>query len=114
MPGPPQPGSRLLVDGSFHAFPNPAGEAHPITGEKKVWFVFESDTGGHASIEVFDITGTVVKTVDYDATGQSSLVAVPPDGVDISSLGSGLYVCRLNLRADGKSVTDLFKLAVRR
>ncbi len=114
MPGPPQPGSRLLVKGSFHAFPNPAGEAHPVTGEKKVWFVFESDTGGHASIEVFDITGTVVKTVEYDATGQSSLVAVPPGGVDISGLGNGLYVCRLSLEADGKNVTDLFKLAVKR
>jgi M6 family metalloprotease-like protein len=114
MPGSPLPGNRVLVAGSFHAFPNPAGEAHPVTGEKRVWFVFESDTGGHASIDVYDITGALVKTVEYDASGQSSLVAVPPEGVDISGLGSGLYVCRLNLRADGKSVTDLFKLAVKR
>jgi hypothetical protein len=114
MPGEPQPGSRLLVDGSFHAFPNPAGKPHPITGEKKVWFVFESDTGGQASVEVFDVTGHVVKTVEHDATGLSPLIAVPPDGVDISSLGNGLYVCRLKLRADGVSVTDHFKLAVKR
>jgi hypothetical protein len=114
MPGEPQPGDRLLVDGSFHAYPNPAGEDHPVTGEKRVWFLFESDIGGHANIEVFDITGTVVKTIEYDATGQSSLVAVPPEGIDVSSLGNGLYICRLNLEANGRSVTDHFKLAVKR
>jgi hypothetical protein len=114
MPADPQPGDRVLVDGSFHAFPNPAGRTHPVTGERKVWFVFESDTGGDATVQVFDITGQVVRTVEYDATGQSSLIAVPPEGVDISGLGSGLYVCRLNLVADGMSMTDHFKLAVKR
>ena len=114
MPEFPEPGSRLLVDGSFHAYPNPAGKSHPVTGEKRVWFVFESDTGGRAHIEVFDIMGKVVKTVEYDATGASSLVKVPPEGIDISGFGNGLYVCRLNLKGEGKTVTDYFKLAVKR
>jgi hypothetical protein len=114
MPSLPEPGSRLLVDGSFHAYPNPAGGAHPGTGQKRVWFAFESETGGHARIEVFDITGAVVTTVEYDATGEFPLVAVPPEGMDISDLANGLYVCRLNLRGDGKVVTDHFKLAVKR
>jgi M6 family metalloprotease-like protein len=114
MPGEPVPGDRLLVKGSFHVFPNPAGGSSPVTGEKKVWFAFESDTGGRAEIDVFDITGTVVESVDYDATGMSSLITLPPDGMDISSLGSGLYVCRLRLSNQGKNVTDHFKLAVRR
>jgi hypothetical protein len=114
MPGEPQAGDVLLVEGSFHAYPNPAGLPHPVTGEKKVWFVFESDTGGLASIEIFDITGAVVESIEYDAYGQSSLIAIPPEGVDVSGLGNGLYLCRLNLRADGRSVTDHFKLAVRR
>lgn len=114
MPEPPPLGDRLLVRGSFHAYPNPAGASSPGTGEKKVWFVFESDTGGQVAIDVYDITGSVVKSVEYDAEGLSSLIAVPPDGVDISDLGNGLYVCRLSLRSDGKSITDHFKLAVRR
>jgi hypothetical protein len=114
MPGFPDPGNRLLVDGSFHAYPNPAGESHPVTGEEKVWFVFETETGGHASVDVFDITGAIVKKVEYDATGETPLVAIPPEGVDISSLGNGLYVCRLNLRGNGKTVTDHFKLAVKK
>jgi M6 family metalloprotease-like protein len=112
MPGPPQGGDRLLVDGSFHAYPNPAPGSD--SRENRVWFVLDTDTGGHANIEIYDITGSVVKSVEYDATGQSSLIKVPPQGVDISDLGSGLYVCRLNLTADGRTTTDHFKLAVRR
>jgi M6 family metalloprotease-like protein len=112
MPGPPKPGDRLLVKGSFHVYPNPAPD--PDSRDGKVWFVFETDTGGRASIDVYDITGSVVKSVEYDATGQSSLIAAPPQGVDISDLGSGLYVCRLNLTAHGRTITDHFKLAVRR
>jgi M6 family metalloprotease-like protein len=113
MPGLPEPGDRLLVRGSFRAYPNPAGEVNPSTGRRVVWFAFETDTGGKANIEVFDITGVKVKTMEYDVA-QSTLITIPPQGLDIGDLGNGLYLCRLSLRGGGKESTDFFKLAVRR
>jgi hypothetical protein len=113
LPEPPEPGSRLLVKGSFHAFPNPAGIAHNREGgTNEVSFRFETDTGGAATIEIFDITGTLVKTVRYDAASVVPKVTVP--GVDISDLGSGLYVCRLSLEGGGARTSEFFKLAVKR
>ena len=113
MPDEPEPGRRLLVKGSFHAFPNPAGRAYSREGGgNEVSFRFETDTGGEVTIEIFDVAGTSVKTVKYDATSQAPKVTVPD--VDISDLGSGLYVCRLCLEANGSSISEFFKLAVKR
>jgi hypothetical protein len=113
MPEPPEPGSRLLVRGSFHAFPNPAGIVYNREGgTNEVSFRFETDTGGAATIEIFDIAGTLVKTVRYDAIAEVPKVTVP--GVDISDLASGLYVCRLSLEGGGAQTSEFFKLAVKR
>ncbi len=113
MPDAPLPGSRLLVKGSFHAFPNPAGVAYNREGGgNQVSFRFETDTGGAVTIEIFDVTGTVVKTVRYDAASEVPKVTVPE--VDISDLGSGLYVCRLSLAGNGARTSEFFKLAVKR
>jgi len=108
----PSAGDKLLVDGSFHGYPNPAGGNDPATGARTVRFVFETETGGFATIEMYDITGVKVRTVDYDATSQVSRITVP--AVDISDLGSGLYVCKLNLRGQDKDANETFKLAIRR
>jgi M6 family metalloprotease-like protein len=108
----PPTGEDLLVAGSFHAYPNPAGGDDPATGSKTVHFVFETGTGGLATIDVYDITGARVRTIEYDATSLATRVTVPP--VDISGLGSGLYICKLSLRASGRDMTETFKLAIRR
>jgi hypothetical protein len=113
MPAEPEPGTRLLVKGSFHAFPNPAGRAYGREGGgNEVSFRFETDTGGTVTIEIFDVTGTSVKTVRYDATSEAPKVTIPD--VDISNLGSGLYVCRLSLESNGSQIDEFFKLAVKR
>jgi hypothetical protein len=112
MPQQPEPGDELLVEGSFHAFPNPAGDRDPLTGRRTISFVFETETGGIATIEMFDVTGAKVRTIEYDATSQVSKVTVPL--IDISDLGSGLYVCWLSLEGDRENATESFKLAVRR
>jgi M6 family metalloprotease-like protein len=112
MPDEPVVGERLLVRGSFHAFPNPAGREYN-DGRNSITFTFSTDTGGVAVIDVFDITGVRVKRIEYDATMLETDVVVP--NIDISDLGSGLYVCRLNLAgSDGHTVSEVFKLAVKR
>jgi M6 family metalloprotease-like protein len=112
MPEPGQAGTRLLVRGSFHAFPNPAGAAYNESGLNEISFSFDTDTGGRATIEMFDVTGIMVKAIEIDASGQSPRVTVP--NVDISPLGSGLYLCRLHLEDGGESIDEFFKLAVKR
>ncbi len=112
MPEPAEPGSRLLVKGSFHAFPNPAGAAYNEGGKNEIAFQFDTDTGGRAIIEIFDIAGAKVKTVHYDAVAETPKVTVP--GVDISDLGSGLYLCHLHLEGSGGTADEFFKLAVKR
>jgi hypothetical protein len=108
----PAESEALLVAGSFHAYPNPAGGDDPATGSKTVRFVFETGTGGLATIDMYDITGARVKTVDFDAASMATRITVPP--LDISDLGSGLYICKLSLRGGGKDATETFKLAIRR
>lgn len=99
---PPTPGSRVVVAGSFHGFPNPA-TAGAVT------FAFETDTGGDAEIEIFDLEGAVVKSTRFSAFEPRA-----ESRVDLSDLGNGLYLCRLQLRADGKNASEFFKLAVKR
>jgi M6 family metalloprotease-like protein len=101
MPSLPVPGTDVLVADSFHAFPN------PVTGDA-VDFAFVTETGGHATLEIFDITGQRVKRADFDA------VAKVEKSIDLKDLGNGLYVCRLKIEGDGKSASDFFKLAVKR
>ncbi|HVP57467.1 MAG TPA: immune inhibitor A domain-containing protein [bacterium] len=101
MPSPPVPGTDILVANTFHAFPN------PVTGEAAD-FSFVTDTGGHATLEIFDIAGERVKRADFEA------VAKVEKHVDLSSLGNGLYVCRLKVEGHGKSASDFFKLAIKR
>jgi len=114
MPEPIPAGERLLVDGSFHAFPNPAGRKYHARGANRVSFVFETDTGGMATIEVYDIMGKLIKQMCYEVAGPK--VELPPDGkgLDIADLASGLYVCRLRLEHNGTSAVEEFKLAVKR
>jgi len=114
MPEPIPAGERLLVDGSFHAFPNPAGRKYHASGANRVSFVFETDTGGMANIEVYDIMGRLIKQMCYEVAGPK--VELPPDGkgLDIADLASGLYVCRLRLEHNGTSAVEEFKLAVKR
>jgi M6 family metalloprotease-like protein len=102
MPGEPVPGTDLLVANSFHAFPNPADKT-------TVTFSFDTETGGAAHVEVYDITGLrVLSTPRFDARSRTEYK------VDISGLASGLYVCRLYIEGDGGSKSESFKLAVRR
>jgi M6 family metalloprotease-like protein len=102
MPGEPSPGTRLLVENSFHAFPNPVDE-------KSVTFSFDTETGGTAFVEVFDVTGLkVMATPRFDARFKTEYT------VDISGLASGLYVCRLYIEGEGEENTQSFKLAVKR
>jgi hypothetical protein len=100
LPPLPPPGTTLLVRGSFHAYPNPATE-------DMVTFVFDTGTGGRATIEIFDLAGVKVKSEGFVAVGQ-------PWSMDIGSLGSGLYLCRLELVGEGGKVSEFFKLAVKR
>jgi len=102
MPTEPVPGTRLLVYDTFHAFPNPAAGA-------AVTFSFDTETGGTARVEIYDITGLrVMATPRFDARARTEYT------VDISGLASGLYVCRLYVEGDGGRSTETFKLAVRR
>ncbi len=102
MPGEPVPGTDLLVEDSFHAFPNPADET-------SVTFSFDTETGGTAMVEVYDVTGLkVLSTPRFEARFRTEYT------VDITGLASGLYVCRLYVEGDGGESTESFKLAVRR
>ena len=102
MPGGPLPGDDLLVRNSFHAFPNPADE-------QSVTFSFDTESGGTATVEVYDVTGLrVLATPRFEAMSRTEYT------VDISDLASGLYVCRLYVEGDGGRSTESFKLAVRR
>ena len=101
LPGPPEQGTDLLVAGSFHAFPNPATSS-------TVTFVFETQTGGHARVEIFDVAGAIVKSGDFDAVARAS------NSMDVSDLANGLYLCRLEIEGGGKSASEFFKLAVKR
>lgn len=99
---PPTPGTRVVVVGTFHGFPNPVTSG-------AVTFAFETDTGGDAEIEIFDLEGAMVKSTIF-----SALEPRAESSVDLSDLGNGLYLCRLELRAGGKSASEFFKLAVKR
>ena len=102
MPGEPVAGTDLLVENSFHAFPNPADH-------RTVTFSFDTETGGTARVDIYDVTGLKVKsTPGFAASARTEYT------VDISDLASGLYVCRLYIEGDGGERTDMFKLAVRR
>jgi M6 family metalloprotease-like protein len=102
MPPEPVPGTDLLVRDSFHAFPNPADGG-------TVTFSFETETGGTAMVEIFDVTGLRVKsTPRFPAEFGREYI------VDISDLASGLYVCKLHMEGQGDEITQTFKLAVRR
>jgi M6 family metalloprotease-like protein len=105
MPEEPEPGSRLYVRDTFHVYPNPA------TGNT-VTFTFETETGGMATVEVFDVNGVLVKSVGIDATAFTSKVEIRDVG--IGDLASGLYMCRLRLDGDARSASEFFKLAVKR
>jgi hypothetical protein len=100
LPAAPGPGTDLLVRGSFHAYPNPA------TGDR-VTFVFDTETGGDATIEIFDLAGAKVKSEAFVAAGQ-------PRPMDIGALASGLYLCRLELVGEHGKASEFFKLAVKR
>ena len=102
MPEQPVPGTELLVTHSFHAFPNPADH-------DAVTFSFDTETGGTAMVEIYDITGLRVKS-----TPRFAAVSRTEYTVDISDLASGVYVCRLYVEGDGGESTETFKLAVRR
>jgi len=101
LPEPPVLGTELLVAGSFHAFPNPATSS-------TVTFVFETETGGHARVEVFNLSGDIVKSGNFEAVARTS------SSMDVSDLANGLYLCRLEVEGGGKSATEFFKLAVKR
>jgi hypothetical protein len=101
MPDKQEPGERLLVEQSFHVFPNPATTS-------RITFSLETETGGTADIDIFDINGVKIKSLAFEATAKTEYDA------DISGLGNGLYVCKLEIRDGGRRVTDFFKLAVRR
>jgi len=101
LPAMPTPGTDLLVARSFHAFPN------PVTGDGAS-FAFTTETGGRATVEIFDVTGRRVKTAAFDA------VANVERPMDLSALANGLYVCRLRIEGDGRSASDFFKLAIKR
>jgi hypothetical protein len=95
-------GDRLLVENSFHAFPNPA-----TTGV--ITFTFKTETGGRGTIDVYDISGVKVKSVGFSASP-------PQDGpqVDMTDLGNGLYICKLNLESNDQKAGETFKLAIKR
>jgi len=102
MPGEPVAGTDILVENSFHAFPNPADET-------AVTFSFDTETGGTAMVEIFDITGLrVMSTPRFEARLKTEYT------VDITGLASGLYVCRLYIEGGGGESSESFKLAVRR
>ncbi len=102
MPEEPVPGTDLLVKNSFHAFPNPVDRG-------AVTFSFDTETGGTAMVEIYDITGLrIMATPRFEARFKTEYQ------VDITGLASGLYVCRLYLEGDGGESTESFKLAVRR
>jgi M6 family metalloprotease-like protein len=102
MPGEPVEGTALLVRNSFHAFPNPAD-----LGE--VTFSFDTETGGTAMVEIYDVTGLkVMATPRFEADSKTEYT------VDISDLASGLYVCRLYIEGERDEVSESFKLAVKR
>jgi hypothetical protein len=74
-----------------------------------VTFSFETETGGTAMVEIYDVTGLRVKsTPRFPAEFRREYI------VDISDLASGLYVCKLHMEGQGDEVTQTFKLAVRR
>jgi M6 family metalloprotease-like protein len=99
---PPVVGTRVVVAGTFHGFPNPV-DAGWVT------FAFETDTGGEAEIEIFDLGGAVVKSTRFTAMEPRT-----ESRIDLGDLGNGLYLCRLELRTGGKAASEFFKLAVRR
>jgi len=101
LPPMPEPGIRLLVAGSFHAFPN------PVTGGA-VTFVVESETGGRADLEIFDLSGARVKAVTFDALAKTE------NTVDVGDLGNGLYLCRLDISGGGRRASEYFKMAIKR
>lgn len=100
LPPEPEPGTDLLVRGSFHAFPNPATDG-------VVTFVFDTETGGDATIEIFDLAGAKVKSEGFRASGQ-------PWSMDVGALASGLYLCRLEVVSGSGRASEFFKLAVKR
>jgi hypothetical protein len=74
--------------------------------------VFDTDIGGRAIVDIFDVNGVPVKTVSFDATGFTSRVQIRD--VDIGDLASGLYVCKLRIESGGGEASGFFKLAVKR
>jgi M6 family metalloprotease-like protein len=101
LPDLPEPGTSLLVAGSFHAFPN------PVTSNT-VTFVMKTETGGRADLEIFDLSGARVKAVSFD------ILAETESPVDVGDLANGLYLCRLEVSGDGRSVSEFFKIAIKR
>ena len=70
---------------------------------------FDTETGGTAMVEIFDITGLkVMSTPKFEARFKTEYT------VDITGLASGLYVCRLYIEGGGGGSSESFKLAVRR
>ena len=76
----------------FAAYPNPASN--------KVVFTFSTENGGPVTIEIYDLTGRIVKTINNipDSNGFSSLQ------VDVTSLNSGLYLAKLITGQHSRSI----------
>lgn len=101
MPEPVQPGDRLLVGGSLYVYPNPARSGINV--------VFETETGGDVTIEIFDLLGKRLVNFNKDFGPGKHPVSFP-----ITELGNGLYLCRLKIINSGSVASDVFQFAVKR
>ena len=109
MPAEPEDGVRLLVDGSFHGYPNPAGAFYHRDELNQVTFVCSTETGGTATIDIYDVAGThIARHSGYAAAPKAEIP------VDVSNLAGGLYVCKLSIKGGGGVATEFFKLAIKR
>jgi hypothetical protein len=101
--GPPPSGGTLLAASQSYAYPNPAHGNSTIIR-------YRLGRGGRVGMKIYDLSGELVEEIPEE---------IRPAGDneyhwDLSRLGSGVYLCKLEVDDGGEAASTLLKIAVMR
>jgi hypothetical protein len=100
---PPAAGGTLLAASQSYAYPNPAHGNSTIIR-------YRLGRGGRVGMKIYDLSGELVEEIPEE---------IRPAGDneyhwDLSRLGSGVYLCKLEVDDGGEAASTLLKIAVMR
>lgn len=100
LPPPPVAGVDLLPSGRFFSYPNPAASQAVV----RYYLNYDAEV----ELRFFDLSGNLIQT--HQTKGFAS--TDNEFNWNCSGLASGVYVCRIQARSQGRSQTEFCKIAV--